>query len=256
MESYNTNPEAFQVEPLDPAKILQEIHTVAQLNGWQREPAKNKSNDFFAYKRTSTSAQKRVYISAGIHGNEPAGPMAILEMLKDNAWPEGMDVFLCPCLNPKGLVSNTRENELGIDQNLDYREPQAPATKLHIDWLNHAPNFDVALCLHENWEATGVFLYETNVGGQSFARKIIMRVAEVCSIDRSPEIRGQPAQNGVVLRLEDAETKPQWSEANFLLGQKTRLIYTLVTPSNRSLSMRVNTFKKAVGAVFDGLKSA
>lgn len=256
MDAYNTNPAAFQTEPLDPARLLQDIHAGAQMNAWQREPAGSKSDDFFACKRTAKPSTRSVYLSAGIHGNEPAGPMAIREMFKDNVWPEGMDFYVCPCLNPTGLLNNTRENELGLDLNLDYREPQGKETRLHMDWLARTPNFDVAICLHENWEATGFFIYETNFGRNSFARKIMMRVAEVCPIDRSPEIRGLPAENGIVPRQIEPELVPQWSETHFLIAKKTKLVYTFVVPSNRPLSLRVNTFKKAVNAVFEGLKSS
>lgn len=254
MDSYNTNPEVFQTEPLDAAQLLTEIVNVCKVHGWTRLPANAKPGDILLFHRPGKSPRFRIYISAGIHGNEPGGPSAILELLKENAWPDEIEVYLYPCLNPYGLLHNSHENEQGIDLNFDYREPQAVETQQHIASFKSGMTFDVALCLHENWDATGFFLYETNVGNQSLARKIIMRVAEVCPIDRSEEIRGRAAQNGLIAMSESPEAMEKWSEAHCLLAGKSSLVYTFVVPSNRSLNMRVNAFMKAIRAVLDGLK--
>lgn len=256
-ESYNTNPAAFQVDPLDSAKVLQEIQNLAGANGWKREMVAGVSTeqDLLIYSRRGRMAGKRLYLSAGVHGNEPAGVVAVQELLKANAWPEEIEIWICPCLNQQGFLNNSRENEDGIDLNLDYRSPHARQTVLHVGWLDQSVNFDAAVCLHEVWDAKGFFFYEYNPAGrQSLARKIISRVAGVCPINRNPEIRGWPAENGAVCRQDEFTVCPQWSEGMYLAAKKAQLVYTLIAPSNNPLAMRVNALASGVRAVLDGLE--
>jgi len=91
--------------------------------------------------------------------------MAALQLLLDNFWPPEMELWLCPCLNPTGFVLNRRENEAGADLNRQYLEPTQPETLAHIAWLKKQPYFDLCLCLHEDWESHGFYLYELNPDG-------------------------------------------------------------------------------------------
>jgi len=194
-----------------------------------------------------TEAVPRLYISTGIHGDEPAGPLAARRLLQENAWPPGLDIWLCPCLNPMGFVLNRRENDQGLDLNRQYHAPEAVDTVAHVAWLNRQPRFDLCLCLHEDWEAHGFYLYELNPDRlPSLAETIISRVAQVCPIDRSPTIEGRPADSGIIRPDVDPRTRPQWPEAFFLLTHKTRLSYTLEAPSDFPLPVRVDALVTAV----------
>jgi len=42
-----------------------------------------------------------VYLSAGIHGDEPAGPWALRGLLEDGFFGEGVQWLICPALNPE-----------------------------------------------------------------------------------------------------------------------------------------------------------
>lgn len=250
----------YQGEPIEIQTVLEKIVEIAQRNGWRRESVNlvnhntTKEVDLLAYHRSSKPSLHRVYLSTGIHGDEPAGPLAVLQLLKDNIWPKGVDIFLCPCLNLTGFPLNRRENEKGIDLNRDYRDTQSDEVRDHIEWLKRKPRFDVTLCLHEDWESKGFYLYELNPDEQpSFAKKIISRVAEICAIDRSSEIDGWPAENGVIQPDKDPFDRPQWPEALYLITNKTRLSYTLESPSSLPLQTRVAAQVKAVRAVLDSI---
>src|SRR6266403_3808013 len=58
------------------------------------------------YASPATDHVSRIYISAGIHGDEPAGPLAMRQLLQENLWPDGVALWLCPCLNPTGFGLN------------------------------------------------------------------------------------------------------------------------------------------------------
>ena len=130
---------------------------------------------------------------------------------------------------------------------------EAQETVAHINWLKRQPKFDLCLCLHEDWEAHGFYVYELNPEGQpSLAEKIVARVAEVCPIDTSELIEGRPAQKGIIRPSVDPRSRPQWPEAFFLLTHKTRLSYTLEAPSDFPLSVRVAALIAAVRGALEG----
>ena len=193
-----------------------------------------------------------VYISTGIHGDEPAGPLAMRQLLQENRWPEDISLSIFPCLNPSGFALHTRENAHGHDLNRQYLQPQAPETRAHIAWLEKQPRFDLCLALHEDWESHGFYVYELNADNQpSLAEKIVERVAEVCPIDPSELIEGRPARNGIIRPSLDPRSRPQWPESFFLLTHKTRLTYTLEAPSDYPLSTRVAALVVGVRAALD-----
>jgi murein peptide amidase A len=240
-------------EGIDIQRVLAEMEKAADAHGWESE-AFLKTGEFrlLGLTRTVPNAKKSIYISTGIHGDEPAGPLAVLQLLQENRWPANTDIWMCPCLNPSGFPSSSRENALGVDLNREYLEPKAEEIRAHIAWLERQPKFDVCLCLHEDWEADGFYVYELNPDNRpSFAKAIIDRVAEVCPIDMSSTIEGRPASDGIINPVADPRSRPQWPEAFYLLTHKTRQSYTVEAPSDFQLVTRVAAEVAAVRAVLD-----
>src|SRR2546425_1063936 len=135
------------------------------------------------------------------------------------------------------------------DLNRQYLQPKAEETIAHIEWLKRQPSFDLCLCLHEDWESHGFYVYELNPDKRpSLAEAIVARVEQVCPIDRSEIIEGRPAQNGIIRPSVDPRSRPQWPESFFLLTCKTRLSYTFEAPSDFPLSVRVAALVEAVHA--------
>jgi predicted deacylase len=197
----------------------------------------------------------RVYISAGIHGDEPAGPLAVRHLLQDDKWPADFNIWLCPCLNPDGFRFYRRENADGVDLNRQYLRPQAKETAAHIGWLEKQPSFDLCLCLHEDWEALGFYIYELNSDSRpSLAEEMIKRVARVCPTDPSQLIEERPARNGIIRPSIDPRSRPDWPEAFYLLTYKTRLCYTLEAPSDFPLVCRVAALVVGVRAALEMLE--
>jgi murein peptide amidase A len=245
------NLKGYSGETIDASGVLDECVAAARAHGWTIEEIHPPTRILGFTRRSTLNPQPaaRIYLSTGIHGDEPAGPLAMRQLLQEDQWPPGLDIWLCPCLNPAGFALNRRENAEGIDLNREYLDPKASQTVAHIAWLRRQPTFDLCLCLHEDWESHGFYLYEQNPDRQpSLAETIVRRVAEVCPIDRSEIIEGRPARNGVIRPNLDPLTRPQWPEAFFLITHKTRLSYTLEAPSDFPLSTRVSTLVAAVNA--------
>ena len=78
-------------------------------------------------------ATPRLYLSAGIHGDEISGPLALLEMIRQPDCFDAFDVTMFPILNPNGLARGVRTNRDEIDLNRDYRNSRSLETKSHIE---------------------------------------------------------------------------------------------------------------------------
>ncbi|MGI8967164.1 MAG: M14 family metallopeptidase [Limisphaerales bacterium] len=240
--------------------VLREIDEAARQHGWGSEIFFE--NERFKLKALHRSFPSRIshhisriYISAGIHGDEPAGPLAARQLLRENIWPENLEIWICPCLNPSGFILNTRENLDGLDLNRQYLQPKSAETIAHIAWLEQQPNFDLTLLLHEDWESNGFYIYELNPNNlPTLAEKMVEAVAKVCPVDRSELIEGRSAQNGIIRPTDEVFARLDWPEAFYLIKHKTPLSYTLETPSDFSLTTRVKAQVAAVRAALDFFK--
>jgi predicted deacylase len=231
-------------ETIDIPWVLRQIDQAITGKNWVRDP------DFLAFRRPNSSARVNVYISTGMHGDEPAGPLAALQLLQEDLWPNDAAIWLCPCLNPTGFPLNRRENAAGIDLNRDYRHLQSPEVRAHVNWLQRQPRFDLTLCLHEDWESNGFYVYELNPDNRpSFAEIILAAAAKVCPVDTSPVIENWAAHNGVIRPNINPAERPQWAEAFYLVMHKTRQSYTMEAPSDFPLPARVAALTAAVRAV-------
>lgn len=243
-------------ERIDIETVVGDCAEAAQEHGWASEHIEAAPGlRLLALKRApreSEASPRRVYISAGIHGDEPASPLAARRLLREDRWPPDVALWLCPCLNPTGFAANRRENAVGADLNREYRKPQAMEIIAHIAWLDRQPRFDLCLCLHEDWEAQGFYLYELNPDeAPSAAPAILERVSEVCPIDSSEIIEGRAARGGLIRPSIDPRSRPEWPEAFFLLTHKTALSYTLEAPSDFPLETRVAALCAGVRAALD-----
>jgi hypothetical protein len=252
MQRLGKNVGRYLGDTIDIQRVLRDIESEAAAHGW-------KSEIFFqaqdlklvaltrGAKPNAASQTRRIYLSAGIHGDEPAGPLAALNLIRNNQWPDNVDLWFCPCLNPLGFILNSRENSKGVDLNRDYLKPVAEEITAHITWLERQPMFDLCLLLHEDWESHGFYLYEQNPDGRlALAEPMIEAVSKVCPVDPNELIEGRPAKNGIVRPNLDPHTRPQWPEAFYLITHKTRQSYTLEAPSDYPLQTRVDGLTAAV----------
>jgi hypothetical protein len=260
VEKLGKNHGGYRGETIDIRAVLRDVQAAAQAHGWTLEIFHDTGEfKLLALHRVplpfrNPQSAIRIYLSAGIHGDEPAGPLAALRLLQENRWPANAELWFCPCLNPMGFVLNRRENDKGVDLNRQYRHLEAAETRTHIAWLERQPQFDLCLLLHEDWESHGFYVYELNPENRpSLAEAIITRVAETCPIDRSEIIEGRPAQNGVIRPNLDPATRPQWAEAFYLIVNKTQFSYTLEAPSDFPLATRVNALVIGVNVALQSI---
>lgn len=202
-----------------------------------------------AFSRPGASGGRSVYLSSGIHGDEPAGPLALLELLEGDLSPD-ITWHICPTLNPSGLKAGTRENSAGIDLNRDYFALQQPETRAHVEWLGDQGIFDLALFLHEDWECSGFYVYELNPSPDRFSasRRMIQAVEPYCPIEHAREIDGHEAHDGIIIPVRSDLRRKDWPEALYIFTHHNSLNYTLEAPSSFALHTRVEALREAVRA--------
>src|SRR6185503_1275947 len=127
MERLRLNNGGYLGDGIEIDDVLRQIEPLALSSGWQPIPIKvSESETLPAYQRLVPSPRKRVYISAGIHGDEPAGPLAVLKLFQNGQWPNDTSFWVVPCLNREGFAFNCRGDSQGIDLNRDYRSFKSP----------------------------------------------------------------------------------------------------------------------------------
>ena len=109
----------------------------------------------------STDTPQSVLITGGVHGDEPAGVEAALQFLeRDNT--ELLKQFsftIIPCVNPYGYVHETRETRNHIDINRSFETDNIAEVAILKKILGQT-QFAFAIDFHEDYEATGFYLYE------------------------------------------------------------------------------------------------
>jgi len=212
-----------------------------------------------ALTRFCGTPRANLYLSTGVHGDEPAGPFAILRMLRRGALPSDMTLTILPLVNPRGMALVKRETPEGVDINRDYRRLASAEAAAHVHWLSERPRrHDLCLLLHEDWEATGYYLYELNPDREeSIAPEILAAVRPVIGVDDSPLIDGHPATRGLIRPQDSGIRLPEnvYPEARFLLEGWTRHSYTLEAPSNVPLLRRIRAHEAAITAAAEAVRN-
>jgi predicted deacylase len=247
-------PSATSDLPLDPADFTAKFASAAKAARFRAEPyGEIHGHPLIAYTKRTPGPRPRAYLSAGIHGDEPAPPWALLRLLDTGFFDDRCTWFVCPLLNPTGFISRSRENHAKIDLNRDYKSPQSPEISAHVRWLRHQPNFDLILCLHEDWEAQGFYLYELNPDARpSLAPAMIAAAQATCPIETAAVIDGRKAAApGIIRPVSDPLLRETWPEAIYLRHHHGPLDYTLETPSALPLEQRITTQCAVIKAALD-----
>lgn len=198
----------------------------------------------------------RVYLSAGIHGDEPAGPLALLELLLAGFFDGPIHWSLCPTLNPFGLAAATRENASGIDLNRDYWQRASPEVIAHARWLDVLQVPQMFISLHEDWETSGFYFYEIRLGPDQpeRAHEILDAVRPWFPPEPGPLIDGHEIREaGWIYHAAEPDLPEGWPEAIYLAKKGCPVSFTFETPSRAPLDDRVAAHMAAVRAACAGM---
>ena len=176
--------------------------------------------------------------------------MALLELLQRGVFDQRALWFVCPLLNPAGFTCRTRANRDGLDLNRDYKALRSVEIQAHARWLQQQPNFDLTICVHEDWEASGYYLYELNPADRrSLARTMLEAAARHCPLETATVIDGREIAEPCIIRpVTDPLLRDPWPESIYLRAHHTQLAYTVETPSSLPLAQRIGAHAAAVEA--------
>ena len=163
-----------------------------------------------------------VHIAAGVHGDEPAGPHALLALAENDDLDPRFSYRLWPCTNPSGYDARTRESLDGLDINRTFGRGGSSPESRAIITANRDRKFELAIDLHEDDEATGFYCYE--YGGADIGPELIALLASA----------GMPIDAREVLRPDpdlEAEKIGGRTLTQLLMRNAARRGLTLETPS-------------------------
>lgn len=216
-------------------------------------------------------AEKRDILLSGIvHGDEPAGGLAILDFLKNSAdkYLDRFNFYCYPCVNPGGFENEIRENPDGLNLNRNFKEKtNAQEVKLVMDSLKNGPKrYHFTVDLHEcplnvadpsegfsiednpkefwMWEGASV------ESGLRIGDKVVAQLAkEGVPICAWPTIFNDINTNGVIWYPEGNRNevyKAGTSFEGYLFDNYTNHSFTAETPTGWTLEGRIKVHIRAL----------
>ena len=136
------------------------------------------------YLASSARTPKHILITGGMHGDEPAGVEAVLQFLaRDNTSRlKNFSFSVIPCINPYGYVHNTRETFDDIDINRAFETEDVVEVAIVKKALSNT-QFSLAIDFHEDYDATGFYLYEGKRDEQYIGPDLAIAAKAVGPID-------------------------------------------------------------------------
>src|SRR4051812_31845464 len=98
-------PETKNPLPLNPADFSSRFAQAALAAGFTEEKyGEINGHPLLVYTKLAKAARPKIYLSTGIHGDEPAPPWALLRLVQEGFFDDRCSWFVCPLLNPMGFT--------------------------------------------------------------------------------------------------------------------------------------------------------
>ena len=217
------------------------------------------------YRVTCGTGEKRVVLSSGIHGDEPAGVESLLRFLEGygdgrgegiQRWAKEYQFTLFPCTNPTGYERGTRENASGVDLNRRFGSKDPPEEVAIIQRDLKGQQFAIYMDFHEDTDGEGFYLYEVlHEEKDHLAEEIIETLSRQYPIDLRDRIDGFPNCGGVICPQRDGEGFPfkrvDLPLPLYLYLRGVRHCFTIESPTRLPMEDRVGMHLMALEAVLN-----
>lgn len=178
-----------------------------------------------------------VTISAGVHGDEPAGVWALLEIVESGELDSRYSYRLWPCMNPTGFERGTRESIDGVDINRTFGKGGGSPEARAIVTSNRDRKFVLSIDLHEDCDVTGFYCYE--YGDCALGERICKELdARAFQVDAQRCLRPDAAK--------EAQEIGGLSYSLLLIRNAAQRVLTFETPSMRAMRERIAMHRTAV----------
>ena len=204
---------------------------------------------------SSARTPRCVLITGGMHGDEPAGVEAVLQFLaRDNtALLKNFSFVVIPCINPYGYVHDTRETCNGVDINRSFETDDIAEVTILKKALNQT-QFSFAIDFHEDYDATGFYLYEGNRDEQYIGPELAAAAKAVGPLD--PEDPGEDAPDLAEGVYKVANSWGTQGLAPYLLHFHSKHVIISETPTvwqlERRAALHLTILDTALNAISEG----
>ncbi len=196
-----------------------------------------------------------LYLSAGVHGDEPAAVWGLLEWAEANLKILKREIItILPCVNPWGFANNVRMDNKGRDLNRLFHTNKLPFFRAWRKMMGDQ-QFRVALNLHEDYDAQGIYVYELVPRGMKISDKVFDRIESIIPRETRAKIEDQRIKGGIIRRSGDfrrvieEELDGGYPEAIYLYLNHTKVALTFETPSEFAFHERVKAQKEFIECV-------
>lgn len=145
----------------------------------------------------------RLGLFTGIHGDEPAGPLAAAMLLArlagEPALASGYHLTTYPLINVDGLIAGTRGDRDGVDLNREFwRDSSRPVVRA-LEHELRAARFQGIIALHADDTCEGLYGYaHGRLLNEELLRPALRASGQHLPMDRRPLIDGFAAEAGVI----------------------------------------------------------
>jgi len=162
--------------------------------------------DVFRYRFIGPAASHEpisLGLFAGVHGDEPAGSVALVQFLEalaaDPVRATGYELWAYPWVNPTGLEDGTRENRAGKDLNREFwrdsPQPEIRALEAELE----TRRFQGLITLHDDDTCEGHYGYaHGHALDDALLRPALLAAERILPRDRRSRIDGFIAREGVI----------------------------------------------------------
>ncbi len=210
---------------------------------------------------TSRASLQRILITAGVHGDEPAGVHAALDFLRDIAptFSDCFQFYVLPCVNPSGFEANTLATMTGVNINRSFT---SRSTVLEVraikQWLrasgrqfratfdlHEAPPYYQGEGFTEQDNPSGTYLYEMAPDdGMRIGHDLIRALPPDVEICTWPTIYHDVNDCGVIAyptACRNSVYAQRTTLDAYVHGRYTQHSFTTETPTGWSLEKRIAT---------------
>jgi hypothetical protein len=119
-----------------------------------------------------------ISLVAGVHGDEPVGPWAVLSTLEDGLLDRRFAYRIWPCTNPTGYEAGTRCNAEGFDVNRSFSDGGSTPESRAIVMSNRDRRFVLSIDVHEDHEADGFYCYVAGPKAAGLGAAVVHAIVE------------------------------------------------------------------------------
>lgn len=178
--------------------------------------------------------KKNIFIIGGLHGDEPKGTYACLELieilLKDNNLTNKYTFIVIPLCNPDGAQNYKRKNSNNMDLNRDFYTISQPETSAIIN-LFHKHNPIILIDVHESLSSIPLIIYANNSKSSNLASYISLQnnipVMLAANVGQSANFAEKENIYGIIVELPGLSWK---------YGNGTTILWNIIHSFNMYLS--------------------